>query len=73
MAKIEDGLKCCQFLTKTSSANITINTLHKYYAQIVSQMAQMEHSNTDGTIHLFNVFLLTKITGKRLNKLGSFL
>ena len=39
MAKIEDGLKYCQFLTKTSSGNITINTSHKYYTQIVSQMS----------------------------------
>ena len=38
IAKIEDGLKYCQFLTKTSSGNITINTSHKYYTQIVSQM-----------------------------------
>ena len=38
IAKIEDGLKYCQFSTKTSSGNITINTSHKYYTQIVSQM-----------------------------------
>ena len=36
MAKIEDGLKYCQFLTKTSSGNIKINKSHKYYTQIVS-------------------------------------
>ena len=37
MAKIEDGLKYCQFLTKTSG-NIIINTSHKYYTQVVLQM-----------------------------------
>ena len=36
MAKIEDGLKYCQFLTKTPSGNITVDTSHKYYTQIVS-------------------------------------
>ena len=30
MAKIEDGLKYCLFLTKASSRNITINTSHKF-------------------------------------------
>ena len=29
MAKIEDGLKYCKFLSKISSENITINTSHK--------------------------------------------
>ena len=38
MAKIEDGLKHWQFLSKTSSGNITINKSHKYYTQIVSQL-----------------------------------
>ena len=36
--KITDGVKECNFLTK-SSGNITINKGHKYYTQIVSQMA----------------------------------
>ena len=39
MAKIEDGLKYCQFLTKTPSGNITINKSHKYHTQIASQIA----------------------------------
>ena len=38
MAKIEGGLKYRLFLSKTSSGNTMINTSHKYYTQIVSQM-----------------------------------
>ena len=38
IAKIEDGLKYCQFLTKTSSGNITINKSHTCNTQIISQM-----------------------------------
>ena len=42
-------LKYCQCLTKISSGNITINTSHKYYTQIVSQMCI---TNTKQTVFI---------------------
>ena len=40
IAKIEDGLKYYQFLTKTPSGNITINKSNKYHTQILSHIGR---------------------------------
>ena len=42
LGKIECGLKKCQILFRTSSGNITINTSHKYYTQIVGSFCCMD-------------------------------
>ena len=74
MIKIEDGLKYgFKFLIKTSSGNITINTLDKYYTQIVSQIGITNAKQTIFIVWIPQVFFGEYISFKTKKKLGCFL
>ena len=74
MIKIEDGLKYgFKFLIKISSGNITINTLDKYYTQIVSQIGITNAKQTIFIVWIPQVFFGEYISFKTKNKLGCFL